>query len=99
MKMFIFLIVIALVVSGMIWTMQKSRTEEDLARRKEIKRRKKHKKKALTPQKHMTWPVIIRPVSNASGADSESAHLEEEPLIEEPSMTAIEFEPPEHIAS
>ena len=96
MKMFIFLIVITLVVSGLILTMQKSRTEEDLAMRKVTKRRRKQKKEALTPQKHMTWPVIIRPVSDASGADSEPEHLEEKPLIEEPSMTSIEFELPEH---
>ena len=92
MKALIFLILIALVISVMIWTMRKSQAEADLVRRKSIKHRKKQEKKVLTSEEDMVWPTIIRTVKGdlRSSADSE---------IEEPTMTTIEFAPSEHLTS
>ena len=92
MKVLIFLIVIGVVVSAMIWTMRKSQAEEDLVRRKSIKHRKKQEKEVLETKEDMVWPTIIRPVKGdlQSSADAE---------IEEPSMTAIEFVQDEYPAS
>ena len=92
MKALIFLIVIGVVVSAMIWTMRKSQAEEDLVRRKSIKDRKKQEKEVLATKEDMVWPTIIRSVKGdlQSSADAE---------IEEPSMTAIKFEQDEYPAS
>ncbi len=91
MKTLIFLIFLALVIYALFWTMRKSQAKEDLERRKSLERQKKQHKEALTPEEHVTWPVIIGPVRgyDQSGADSE---------IEEPSMTSIEFESQEKIS-
>jgi len=95
----IFLIFVVLVVSVMFWAMRKSQAKEVLAKQKSIQHRKKQTQEALTPEEHMTWPVIIRPVSGkqASGEGSDPDHPEEDALVEEPSMTTIEFEPSEHV--
>ena len=92
MKALIFLIVVGVVVSAMIWTMRKSQAEEDLVRRKSIKHRKKQEKDVLASKEDMVWPTIIRSVKGdlQSSADAE---------IEEPSMTAIKFEQDEYPAS
>jgi regulatory protein YycH of two-component signal transduction system YycFG len=92
MKALIFLIVIGVVVSVMIWTMRKSQAEADLVRRKAIKHRKKQEKEVLATKEDMVWPTIIRSVKGdlTSSADSE---------IEEPAMTAIKFEQDEYPAS
>ena len=91
MKTLIFLIFLALVVFAMYWTMRKSQAKADLERSKSLERQKKQRKEAITPEEHVTWPVIIGPVRgyDQSAADSE---------IEEPSMTSIEFEPQEKIS-
>jgi hypothetical protein len=89
MKVLIFLIFIVLVVSVMFWTMRKSQVEEDLARSKSIKRRKKEEKDVLTPLEDQAWPTIIRTVK---GHDPNSE-------IEEPSMATIEFAPSEHLTT
>ena len=92
MKALIFLIVIGVVVSVMIWTMRKSRAEADLARRKSIKRRKEQEKEVIASKEDMVWPTIIRSVKGdlQSSADAET---------EAPSMTAIEFVQDEYPAS
>ena len=92
MKALIFLIFIVLVVSVVIWNMRKSQAEEDLARRKSIKRRKEQEKEVIASKDDMVWPTIIRSVKGdlQSSADAE---------IEEPSMTAIKFEQDEYPAS
>ena len=92
MKALIFLIVIGVVVSAMIWTMRKSQAEEDLVRRKSIKRRKEQEKEVIASKDDMVWPTIIRSVKGdlASSADSE---------IEELAMTTIEFAPSEHLTT
>ncbi len=92
MKALIFLIVIGVVVSVMIWTMRKSQAEADLARRKSIKSRKEQEKEVISSKEDMVWPTIIRSVKGdlASSADSE---------IEEPSMATIEFAPSEHLTT
>jgi hypothetical protein len=74
-----------------IWKVHKSHTEAALARRTEVAKRRKQAKKVVTPELDMTWPVIIRPATGegAAGEDSEA----------EPSMTAIEYEPPKQAAS
>ena len=88
MKTFIFLLVVILVISAMIWKMRKSQAEADLARRKALERKKRKQKEAITQNDEVIWPVIIRPVGGKAGAD-------EDPEAEEPQMTAIEFEPSE----
>ena len=92
MKALIFLILIILVVSAMVWTMRKSQAEADLARRKSIKHRKEQEKEVLKPLEDQAWPTIIRTVKghDPSAADSE---------IAEPSMTTIEFAPSEHLTT
>lgn len=90
MKTLIFLIFFVLLVSGLVWKMRKSQAEEHLARRKSIKRKREKEKEAVTSDEIMMWPVIIRP-----GGKDESG---KEPEIEEPSMTSIEYEPPDHMA-
>ena len=95
----IFLIFVVLVVSVMFWAMRKSQAKEVLAKQKSIQHRKKQTQEALTPEEHMTWPVIIRPVSGnaASVKASDPEHPEEETFVEEPSMTSIEFVPVERV--
>jgi hypothetical protein len=91
MKTLIFLIFFILVISGMFWKMRKSQAEADLVQRKSIERKRKKEKEAVTTDEDMIWPVIIKPVSGEGAPD-------EEPEIEEPSMTTIEYEPPEKMA-
>jgi len=95
MKAVIFLIFMVLVISGMIWSMRKSRAEADLARRQSIKQKQKQRQEAIKPLENATWPTIIRPLK--SGADGDPDHLEEEPELEVPSMTTIEYEPPDRV--
>ena len=92
MKALIFLIFVVLVVSVVIWKMRKSQAEEDLARRKSIKRRKEQEKEVIASKDDMVWPTIIRSVKGdlPSSADSE---------IEELAMTTIEFAPSEHLTT
>jgi hypothetical protein len=92
MKTFIFLSFIVAVVSVLVWRMRKSQAEAAVARREEIERRKKQEKEALTPELDMIWPVIIRPVK---GDQPSSADCQ----VEEPSMTTIEYKPPEQATS
>ena len=91
MKMLVFLIFFALVISVLIWRMRKAQAEAELAQRKALDHRKKQDKEALTPEIDMVWPVIIRPVSGKHPPGEEAA-------VEEPSMTAIEFSPSDQVA-
>jgi hypothetical protein len=86
MKALIILVILALGVSVVVWKTRKARAEAELARRKSLERHKKQLKKAVTPELDMVWPVIIRPVSGKNAA----GHVQ---AVEEPAMTAIEFEP------
>ena len=92
MKTLVFVIFIIAVVSVTAWRLRKSRAAAEQARRKEIERRRQRDKEALAQDIEMIWPVIIRPVrgDKASSADAR---------VEEPSMTAIDYEPPERAAS
>lgn len=92
MKVFIFLIVIVAVVSVMILKMRKTQAEADLVRQKAIELRKQKEKELMTPEQDMIWPVV-----GISQRDDPLAG--EESASEEPSMTSIEYEPPEQIAS
>jgi len=92
MKALIFVIFIVLVVSAMIWTMRKSQAEEDLVRRKTIKRRKKEEKEVLASQEDAAWPTIIRSVTGRDTSDPDSD-------LKELSMTTIEFVPTEDVPS
>jgi len=85
MKALIFLVLLALVVSGVVWKMRKSQAEADAARRKTRERLKKQKKEAVTPEMDMVWPVIIRPVT---GNDPSAQEMADKELA----MTAIECE-------
>lgn len=92
MKMLVFLIIFALVISVLIWRMRKSQAEQVLAQRKALERRKKRQKEAITPEIDMVWPVIIRPVSGKRPPGEEAA-------VEEPSMAEIEFTPSEPLTA
>lgn len=92
MKMLVFLIILALVISVFIWRMRKSQAEELLAQSKALDRRKKRQKEALTPEIDMLWPVIIRPVSGKRPPGEEAA-------VEEPSMAEIEFTPSDQLTA
>ena len=87
MKMFIFVVFVALMVLAFVWRMRKARNEADLARRKSLEARKKQQKEKISSDEDMIWPVIIRPVSGRKPDETE-----------EPSMTAIEFESPRKMA-
>ena len=88
MKMLIFLVVLALVATVVLWRVRKADAERDLARNMGMKRKQEQRKDALTPEEHMEWPVIIRPAGNR--------FAEEDKEIPEPSMTTIEFKPVDH---
>lgn len=94
MKALIFLIILAAVVSVVIWRVRKSDAEKHLARRKAAQLRNSQRKEAITPEKHVKWPVIIRSVTGNPGSEAE-------PEVPEPTMTAIEvefdYEPAEQI--
>jgi hypothetical protein len=87
MKALIFLILMALVIFGMIWSMRKSRAKADAARHESLNRLKKERQKVLTPQQYATWPVIITPLKR----DGDTSNAD---LPPEPTMTAVEYEPP-----
>jgi len=91
MKMLISLIVLVAVVFFVVQKVRKSQAEAALARRKEIARRRKREKEVVTPEMDMVWPVIVRPATGEGDADAETKA--------EPSMTSIEYEPPERAAS
>ncbi len=88
MKMLIFLIVLALVATVVLWRVRKADAERALARDKAMKRKQEQRKEAITPEEYMEWPVIIRPTSKSSA--------EEDKELPEPSMTTIEFKPVDH---
>lgn len=85
MKALVILTFLALAVAAVIWKMRKSEAEAELAKRKARERIKKQKKEAVTPDLDMTWPVIIAPVTGKNAPGQEA--------VDEPTMTAIEFEP------
>ena len=92
MKTLIFLIIMALVISGMIVSMRKSQAKADLAKQESLERLKKERKEALK-QDYVVWPVIVGPLKGhqASGAGSEPDHAEQL------AMTEIEYVPPERV--
>jgi len=89
--MLIFVIVLALVASVVLWRVRKADAERDLARQKAARQKQQQRKEAITPREHVHWPVIIKPVGKRPIKEHE-----EHP---EPSMTAIEFEPVDHPAT
>ena len=92
MKALIFLILVALIVSVVVWRVRKTQAEEALARRKAHDQRKKKQHEAVTPDLDMTWPVIVKPVKGEAAPGEESA-------VPEPSMTSIEFEPSDRVSA
>lgn len=92
MKTLVFVIFIIAVVSVTAWRLRKSRAAAEDARRREVERRKQRDREALAQDIEMIWPVIIRPVGGDASSSAASG-------VEEPSMTAIEYEPPERAAS
>jgi len=85
MKALILLIILAAVVSVVVWRVRKADAEKDLARRNAAKLRNLQRKDAITPEDHAKWPVIVRSVTGKPGSVAE-------PEIPEPTMTAIEVE-------
>jgi hypothetical protein len=92
MKALLFVIVIIAVVAVVAWRMQKARAVAALARRQDLERRRRKEKEALTPELDMIWPVIIRPVKGDQRSSADAR-------VGEPSMTTIEYRPPEQAAS
>jgi len=90
MKMLVFLIVFALIITALVWKMRKSQAEELLAKRKDLERRKKQQREAMTPEIDMVWPVIIKPVTGKRPPGEDES-------VPEPMMTAIEFAPSDHL--
>ena len=91
MKMLIFLIVLAAIVTVVLWRVRKADAEKDLARRKVMKKKQQQRKEFITPEDHVKWPVIIK----ASGKPVEEAEEE----LAEPTMTAIKFKPVDHTST
>jgi hypothetical protein len=96
MKTLIFLFFIVVVIGGIFWHIKESRVKAELAQRKSRDLIRNQQKEAMTQDYEMIWPVILRPTKNqdGSGADSQSVPGEEEKVVEEPSMTSIEYTPP-----
>lgn len=88
MKMLIFLIVLALVGSIVLWKVRKADAERELARNRDMKLKQKQRKEAITPVEHVKWPVIIKPGGKKPAA--------EDAELPEPTMSTIEFEPVDH---
>ncbi|MFC1796407.1 hypothetical protein ACFL1V_04855 [Pseudomonadota bacterium] len=87
MKILIFLILVAIVVSWYLWNWRITQAEENLARRQILEHKREQKKESMTPV-DMTWPTVSLPT------DEEP---EEAAEIDGPSMTSIEFVPPEQM--
>jgi hypothetical protein len=91
MKALVFVILIIAIVSATAWRLRKARAAAELARRKDLERRKQRDKAALAQDIEMIWPVIIRPVKGDAPSSADAR-------VEEPSMTAIEYAPPDRAA-
>jgi len=87
MKILIFLILVAIVVSWYLWNWRITQAEEKLAQRKILERTREQKKESMTPADE-TWPTVSLRTDD---------DLEEDTEIDGPSMTAIEFVPPEQM--
>jgi hypothetical protein len=88
MKMLIFLIFFALVVSVVLWKVRKADAERDLARRKALSLKKNQRKEAIKAEVNVTWPTIIKSVGKSPE--------DEDGKLPEPSMSTIEFKPVDH---
>lgn len=84
MKMLIFTAVFFLVAWAILWRVRKADAEHLREQQKELHRKAKERRKALSPSKAVVWPVIIRPDGKHPTA--------EEKEIPEPSMTTIEYQ-------
>ncbi len=85
MKILIFLMIIGIIFSWWFWNWRKTQAEADLARRKILERQRQQRKEE-TRAEDVTWPTV---------GLSTSSDLKERADSEEPSMTTIEFVPPE----
>lgn len=90
MKMLIFLTVLVLVASFVLWRTRKADAERELARHKSMKRKQQQRKKAITATHHEKWPTIIH------AAGKPRAEEEQEEELPDFAMTAIEFERVDH---
>ena len=84
------LLVLAAVIGGIFWKMQKSKAEEEAARQRMMRHKRKQAQQAITPEKNATWPVIVKPVKGDGAAADDDA-------LPEPTMTAVAFEPDEEL--
>ena len=85
MKILIFLIILVIVGSWWFWNWRKTQAEAEIIRRQTLEKKRKQKKETMEVE-GLKWPTV------GPSADSE---LEEAAEIDGPSMTAIEFVPPE----
>lgn len=88
MKALIFLIVFGAVIALVVRKVRKDQAEAARERRKAVERRKRKDSEALSQDEEIMWPAIIKSVTG-KGAPGDEAPSEE------PTMTAIEFEPTE----
>ncbi|MBT8053786.1 MAG: hypothetical protein HKO99_08510 [Xanthomonadales bacterium] len=88
MKMLIFVIVMAVVASVVLWRVRKADAERDLARRNALKQKKTQRKEAISTEEPVVWPTIIKAVGKGPSDGDEK--------IPEPSMSTIEFKPVDH---
>lgn len=88
MKMLIFLIVLAAVVTVVLLRVRKADAEKELARSKELKQKQQQRKETITPEDHVKWPVVISAAGKPIEGDEEE--------LPEPTMTSVEFEPADH---
>ena len=84
MKLLIFVAAFFLVAWAILWRVRKADAEHLQEKQKELHRKAKARKEALTPSRAVKWPVIIRPDGKHPTA--------EEKEIPEPSMTTIEYQ-------
>lgn len=88
MKMLIFLIILAVVASVVLWRVRVADAKRDLARREELKRKLQERKEAIRTEQPVEWPTIIRTVGKRPAEGDEQ--------LPEPSMTSVQFKPVDH---
>lgn len=95
MTMIIFLFLVVLLVSGIAWNLKKSREKAEKARQKSRELLQQHQKEAMTQDYEMIWPVVIRPVTGGEAGAKDSDHGDPDAGLAEPTMTAVEYTPPQ----
>lgn len=91
MGMMIFLTVLVLVASFVLWRTRKADAEKELARQQSMKKQQKQRKEAVTAMHHEKWPTIIHAAGKPRAEEAEEAEVHADLA-----MTSIEFERVDH---